>query len=284
MPQDLRSIRRKIRTVHNIWQITRAMKMVAAARVRRLQQQVQKSRLYWDGLWDMAQELASQVQDFEHPYMSDHTPERPLLCVVSGDKGLCGSYNSMVFRRAEVVLREHNIAAVVTVGDRARRWAEKMNLQPVATFEAYGGKHSSGVEANIARTLRMAFEKGDYDGVLMVATPFVSMLYNLPKVTQILPLKKPEVREKPVSYIFEPEGPQLLRALLPRAVEAKIAQAVIEAAGAEQAARMAAMTTASDNAEELGTDLTRLRNLMRQAEITTGLLEVVSGANAQSAG
>jgi F-type H+-transporting ATPase subunit gamma len=159
-----------------------------------------------------------------------------------------------------------------------------MNLQPVASFEAYGGKHSSGVDADVARTLRLAYEKGDYDGVLIVATPFVSMLYNLPKVTQILPLKRPDAVAKPVNYIFEPEGPELLRALLPRAVEARIAQAVIEAAGAEQAARMAAMTTASDNAEELGTDLTRLRNRMRQAEITTSLLEVVSGANAQSAG
>jgi F-type H+-transporting ATPase subunit gamma len=284
MPQDLRSIRRKIRTVRNIWQITRAMKMVAAARVRRLQRQVQMSRLYWHGLWDMAEKLAAQLQDLEHPYLSDHEPQRVLLAVVSGDKGLCGSYNSMVFRRAEVVLKEHPIAAVVTVGDRARRWAEKMDLQPVASFGAFGGKQSGNVEADVARALRQAYEKGDYDGVRIVATPFVSMLYNLPREMEILPLRRAEVKAAPVNYIFEPEGPALLKALLPRAIEARIAQAVIEAAAAEQAARMAAMTTASDNAEQLGSDLTRMRNRMRQAEITTGILEVVSGANAQSAG
>lgn len=284
MPQDLRTIRRKIRTVHNIWQITRAMKMVAAARVRRLQRQVQESRLYWDGLWDMAQELGAQVRDVRHPFISDHTPERPLLAVVAGDKGLCGSYNSMVFRRAEVVLHEHEIAGIVTVGDRSRRWAEKLDLHAVANFSAYGAKHAAGVEAQAARALRQAYEKGEYDGVLIVSTPFASMLYNLPAVTQILPLKRPEIAEKPVNYIFEPQGPELLKALLPRAVDARIMQAIVEAAGAEQAARMAAMTTASDNAEDLKTDLTRTRNRMRQAEITTGLLEVVSGAEAQSRG
>ncbi len=285
MPQDLRTIRRKIRTVTNIWQITRAMRMVAAARVRRLEQVVRDSRLYRDSLLDLAQRLAASVPDLQHPYISEAEPQRPALVVVAGDKGLCGSYNSLVFRRAEAALEDLAPAFVITVGERAAVWASRRGLEPSRTFVGYGARQAGNVPTALAHALASGFDHGDFDGVFVVHTPLKSLLYNLPVLTQLLPMGLPRQRAKVgEQYIFEPDAEGLMRTLLPKALEARIAQAVIEAAASEQAARMAAMTAATDNAEELRGSLTRLRNRLRQQDITTEMLEIVGGANALSAG
>lgn len=284
MPQDLRSLRRKIKTVHNIWQITRAMKMVAAARVRRFEQLVKASRLYWDQVLELSQRLAAIVPDMDHPYLSEDKPERPALLVMAGDKGLCGSYNSLVFRRAEAAIAEVNPVAIFAVGDRARRWVEHRGIEPAGVFPAYGGRTAARVHADVARAVRSVFDGGQCDGVFMVYTPFRSLLYNVPRLAQVLPMGRPEKAGAGVSqYIFEPPAEELVRHLLPRAVEARLMQAVVESATSEQAARMTAMTAATDNAEEMRQMLTRQRNRLRQQEITTEMLEIVGGANALAA-
>lgn len=280
MPQDLRTIRRKLRTVQNIWQLTRAMKMVAAARLRRFQQALAAGHPYWDGLLDLAQRLVQALPEVEHPYLSTETPQRPALVVVAGDKGLCGSYNSLVFRRAETALEETKPVTVITVGDRARRWAQRRQVEPDAAFPALGGRQAGQVHAELGHRVLGGFDRGDFDSVYVVYTPFRSMLYNVPRLVQVLPMGRPTGPLPSGKPIFEPDAEKLMFLVLPIAVRARLAQIVVEAAAAEQAARMTAMGAAADNAEDLAEYLTRLRNRLRQQEITTEILEVVAGAEA----
>ncbi|MBC7287271.1 MAG: ATP synthase F1 subunit gamma [Armatimonadetes bacterium] len=282
MPQDLRTIRRKIRTVRNIWQITRAMKMVAAARLRRLQAKVAESRGYWEGLWQLAERLVDSGAAAEHPFVSAAEPRRPLLVVVAGDRGLCGSYNYLVFRRAERALEETHYAGVVAVGWKTTRWAERAGIELAAKFPAYAERPQDAaiVHLTVADYVARALTVGEYDGVDVVSTPFVSTLHNVPRLVCLLPFRPPERHRWGLDYIFEPSARAVVDAVLPRAIQARTAQIVIEAAAAEQAARMTAMSAASDNAEELSQELQRLHNRLRQQEITTEILEVVAGAEA----
>lgn len=292
MPQDLRTIRRKIRTVTNVAQITRAMKMVAAARLRRCQQVVERCRPYGESISRVVHRVVADRGPLAHPYLREGESERPLLLVVAGDRGLCGSYNSLLFRRADQELEQLKPAVVVGVGDKVRPWAEMRGIELARVFPGFGGRAVGDVHLEVARTVREMFDAGECDGVWAVHTPYVSALYNIPTRTQVLPLTGEEERwrsqpggevELRAGYIFEPSEAEVVEALLPRAVESQIALIVLEAAAAEQAARMTAMTAATDNAEELLAELTRLRNRVRQQEITTEILEVVAGADAITA-
>ena len=282
MPQDLRTIRRKLKTVRNIWQITRAMKMVAAARLRRLQAKVAESRTYWDGLWGLAERLVKSGAASGHPFVSAEQPQRPLLVIVAGDRGLCGSYNSLVFRRAEAAMNDAEYAGVIAVGAKTKRWADREGIELAADFPAFAEKPPEAAEVHlrVADFVAQRLTAGEYDGLEVVYTPYVSTLHNIPRLVSVLPLRPPEQASERVDYIFEPSERDVVDALLPRAVQARIAQIVIEAATAEQAARMTAMSAASDNAEELEKELQRLHNRLRQQEITTEILEVVAGAEA----
>ncbi|MCX7599110.1 MAG: ATP synthase F1 subunit gamma [Armatimonadetes bacterium] len=278
MPEDLRTIRRKLRTVNNIWQLTRAMKMVAAARLRRFQQALAAGHAYWDNLLELTQRLVQALPEVDHPYLSQAPPQRPALVVVAGDKGLCGSYNSLVFRRAEAALEEIKAGVVIAVGERARRWAQRRQVGLAGALPALGGRQASQVPTALAGAILAGFDRGDFDGVYVVYTPFRSMLYNIPKLVQVLPIGRPPGLPPPGQPIFEPDPKRLVSLALPMAVRARLAAIVVEAAAAEQAARMTAMGAAADNAEELAEYLTRLRNRLRQQEITTEILEVVAGA------
>jgi len=256
------------------------MKMVAAARLRRFQQALAAGRSYWEALLDLAQRLVQALPDVNHPYLSSASPERPALLVVAGDKGLCASYNSLVFRRAEAALEETKAPVLFVVGERARRWAQRRQLTPDMAFAAFGGRQAQQVHIDVAQAVLQGFDRGDFDGLYVVHTPFRSMLYNVPRLTQVLPMGRPQGPPAPGKPIFLPSPERLVSLLLPMAVRARLAGMIVEAAAAEQAARMTAMSAAADNAEDLAEYLTRLRNRLRQQEITTEILEVVSGAEA----
>ncbi len=284
MPEDLRTIRRKIRTVTSVAQITRAMKMVAAARLRRSQQVVANSRPYWEGIRELARHLVGSLEEASHPFLSQEEPQRVALVVVAGDRGLCGSYNSLVFRRADQALRELPVALIIGVGEKVASWAAAKGKPLHTLLPGYGGKSVGQVHLRVANLLRACLDEGLCDGAYAVHTPFRSSLQNIADVVRLLPMEREELRAgERVPYLFEPRAAEVLDALLPRALEAHVAQLVIEGAAAEQAARVAAMTAASDNAEELMDELTRLRNRIRQQEITTEIMEVIGGAEAISA-
>lgn len=256
------------------------MKMVAAARLRRFQQALAAGRPYWDALLDLTQRLVQALPAAEHPYLSTVPPEHPALLVVAGDKGLCGSYNSLVFRRAEAALEETKASTVITVGERTRRWAQRSQVDLYAAFPALGGRHAGRAYLEVIHTILTGLDKGAFDGLYVVYTPFRSMLYNVPRLAQVVPMGRPQGPQPPGNPIFEPSAQRLVSLLLPMAVRARVTGMVVEAAAAEQAARMTAMGAAADNAQELAEFLTRLQNRLRQQEITTEILEVVAGAEA----
>ncbi len=285
MARQLRAIKRKIRTVTNIYQIARAMKMVAAARMQRLRSRAERSKAYTEQLWELARRVAAAAPEFRHPYVLDPEagpPQRPLAVVVAGDKGLCGSYNSLVFHLAEQVIQRRGIKLLLTVGDRCRAWVARRGLEPLRHYELYPGRDQPDLHTRIARQVRSLYDTGVCDAVVVVHTPFASTLHNMPQVTDVLPLRALEgpVKGPRADYIFEPAPQVLLGSLLPRVVEGRLVQILIEAATAEQAARMTAMTAATDNAEELIQHLIRQRNRMRQQAITTEILEIVAAAEA----
>lgn len=284
MPEDLRTIRRKIRTVTSVAQITRAMKMVAAARLRRCQQVVTNSQPYWEGIRWLARYVVEAVDEASHPFLSEEEPQRVALLVVAGDRGLCGSYNSLVFRRAEQALRELPVALVIGVGEKVRSWAAGNGTTLHAVMPGYGGRSAARVHLRVTEMLEACLAEGLCDGAYAVHTPFRSSLQNIADVVRVLPIEREQLRAREqVPYLFEPRETEVLETLLPRALGAHVAQLVIEGAAAEQAARVAAMTAASDNAEELMDELTRMRNRIRQQEITMEILEVIGGADAISA-
>ncbi len=286
MPEDLRTIRRKIRTTTSVSQITRAMKMVSAARLRRTQQLVEKSRPYWEGIRRLVRYVAGSSDGLKHPLLSAEEPTNAALILVAGDRGLCGSYNSLVFRRALQALHELPVKVnmLVGVGQRVAAWAKTVGLPLYDLFPAYGGQASDQTYLTVARAVRSYLSQGLCDGVYAVYAPYVSSLQNIPDCRRLVPMECDEIpgREQ-VQYLFEPDPAELLDALLVRAVEVEVSQVVIEGAASEQAARVAAMTAASDNADEMMEELVRLRNRIRQQQITTEILEIVSGADAITA-
>jgi F-type H+-transporting ATPase subunit gamma len=284
MPEDLRAIRRKIRTVSNVAQITRAMKMVAAARLRRLQTTLSVARPYWEGVRKLAAYMAGSLKGFNHTFLSPEEPQRVALLVVAGDRGLCGSYNSLVFRRANQALEELPVVAIIGVGERVQAWARAYRRDLEMVFPGYGGRSADQVHLQVAKELRSRLEAKLWDGLYAVHTPFRSSLQNIPDVSRLVPIGREEVpaRESRL-YLFEPDLQTVMEDLLPRALQAHVCQVIVESAAAEQAARVTAMTAASDNAEELMEELVRLRNRVRQQEITMEMLEVVGGADAIAA-
>ena len=285
MGANLRVIRRKIKTVGNIWQITRAMQMVAASRLKRVQPRVESSREYLRRLSEITADVAAHVSADLHPYLQERTVENVGLIIVAGDKGLAGSHNANIFRLTEQYMADQDVpVTVLTVGARATEFARRRGWNDVFSMAAPGtGDSREAVQG--ARTARGLFDTGRIDRLDMIYTEFISPLRRPARLQQLLPIVGSEGAEASTSeYIFEPPAEQLLAGLLPRTVEAQIVNMMLQAAAAEQAARMTAMSAATENAAELRQNLVRDLNRARQAGITTELLEVVSGADALSQG
>ncbi len=284
MPENLRTIRRKIRTVTNIAQITRAMKMVAAARLQRVQTRVQAGKVYAERLQQLLTEVAVGVgEGFSHPYLEERPePQSIGLLLVAGDKGLCAGHNANILREAAAFLQGQTAPVqVVTVANKARLFAQTQGLEVVASFEAIGGVDATKEATVVASACRSLYETGRVEALWIVYTRFVSAVRHIPTARQVLPITRPAGEDTPRrEYIFEPPADQLLAQLLPQAVESEICQILMEAEASEQAARMIAMTAATDNAEDMIERLTRQLNRARQQAITSEILDIVGGAEA----
>ncbi len=283
MSKNLRAIRRKIRTVRNIWQITRAMQMVSASKLRRLQPRVEASRAYLEYITEVVGQVAASVPAALHPYLQQRPARAVGLILVAGDKGLAGSHNVNVFRAAEKFMQEHAGVPVrlIAVGNKVQEFARRRKWEIL--FHMPAPATGEGREALQAACLgRELFETEQIDELHIVYTEFLSPLRRPVRVRQLLPITPQTLAraEEALEYIFEPPAEQLLAALLPRALEAQIVNMILQAAAAEHAARMTAMSAATQNAEELRQILVRDLNRARQEKITTELLEVVTAADA----
>lgn len=283
---NAREIRRRIRSVRNMSQITRAMEMVSAAKMRRAQQRVLASRAYSERLEAVIGDLASLSLDSEQlkafPLLEQRTVKKAGLILITPDRGLTGALNSNVIRRgARYITAEAGVPVeVLTVGKKGRDFMVRTRQEVAAEFIGLGDKVTLEETRPIADVATQDFVSGKVDSVTIVFADFVNTLVQKPEARQILPIVKPQESGTYTDYIFEPSPEAVLAALLPRYIEVQIYQAMLESIASEHSARMVAMRAATDNAKELVTDLTLHYNKARQAQITREVSEIAAGANA----
>jgi len=284
----IRQVRSRIKVAKNIQQITKAMKMVAAARLKRAQDRVQAARPYARAMREMMTSLARAVgESADHPLLGVRAPRNIGFLIVTSDRGLAGSYNSGLLRRVVELLKGYDKERVrlYVAGRKGIAFLKRRGYNVVEEF-AFANTGVTYADArNITRIIREDFENGEIDQLFMVYNRFLSAISQKPTDVQLLPIQTPETDDTAPSgetedYIFEPSAEVLLRALLSRYLEGQTYQALLEATASEHGARMTAMSSATDNAGKMITNLTLQLNRARQAGITREISEIVGGAEA----
>jgi F-type H+-transporting ATPase subunit gamma len=283
---NLKDIRRRIRSVKKTQQITRAMRMVAGAKLRRAQNSVMQARPYADRMHATLVEVASAPRDAGHPLLESRPAIRRVeAMIITSNRGLCGAFNSNVLRHAErwAARREREGAEVslTCIGRKAAEYFARRRPRQVRGKHAFEGWVAYDTATELAASVCERYTAGDVDEVVLVFSEFVSPLTQTPRDTRLLPAN-PEAKDagESLPYEIEPSAEKLLAVLVPKAVEVAIFQALLENQAGEHAARMAAMESATRNTEEMISSLTLKFNRARQAAITKELVEIVSGAEA----
>jgi F-type H+-transporting ATPase subunit gamma len=279
---SLKDLRKRIASVRSTQQITKAMKMVAAARLRRAQEAAERARPYAAKLTEMFTEVVAGLSEDAHPLLARRAEARADLIVLTSDRGLCGGYNANLLRQAEVFLRDHaeEKTQLVLVGRKALDYFRRRGVAPLSEHAGVLGTPSAQVAGKLADRVTARFAEGETDAVYLLYSRFQSAISQVPTIVRLLPVDAPAEDTSPVEYIFEPPRPELLAALLPRYIQTRLLQALLESIASELGARMTAMDNATRNASEMIDRLTLSMNRARQAAITTELMEIVSGAEA----
>jgi F-type H+-transporting ATPase subunit gamma len=292
---NLLDIRRRIKSVKNTQQITKAMKMVSAAKLRRAQDRVVMARPFANKMAEVLGELARRTdEDFHHPLLDQRGDQRYLLVLITADKGLCGAFNTNLTKAAQAFMRENSgkTIEIMAIGRKGRDFFR--NRRAAISSEYIGLTGKGRVELSEALEVARAIidlytEDTSIDKVFIVYNEFKSVLSQRVVLEQLLPIvrarqEEPETKsQQPVTlidYIYEQPPAEMFGQLLPRLIETQIFRALLESVASEQGARMTAMDSASKNASELIDSLTLNMNRVRQAAITNEIIEVVSGAAA----
>jgi F-type H+-transporting ATPase subunit gamma len=279
-------IRRRIRSVKSTQQITKAMKMVSAAKLRRAQEAMFAARPYARKMTEVLNSMASRATPDAHPLLEERGHQKVLLVVITADKGLCGAFNANIIRTATRFLADRGDGDVTLalVGRKARdffrRRAVKVRSERVGVFQAL--RYETARE--LARELMDAFTRGEADQVFLVYNEFKSVIQQRLVIDRLLPVERHAIspREPALDYLYEPEPAGIFATILPKHVEVQVWKALLESQAAEHGARMTSMDAATNNASEMIDRLTLYMNKVRQAAITKEIIEVVSGAGAPS--
>ena len=282
---SLIDIRRRIRSVKNTQQITKAMKMVSAAKLRRAQDRVIASRPYAASLRKVLENVAAAVstgeQAGQHPLLAQRPEARILLILVTSDKGLAGAFNSNLIKGAQKFIAEHKESSVKLelIGRKGRDFFRKRYRNILDEHIGLAAKVRYSDTAAIGRTAMDLYSAEEIDAVYLLYNEFKSVAAQKLTIARVLPVEVRERAER-VDYIFQQPAAEMLSALLPRYVELELYRALLESTAAEHAARMTAMEAATSNAGDMIEKLTLYMNRVRQASITKEIIEVVSGAAA----
>ena len=280
---SVRAIKRKVRSVTNIKKITRAMQMVSAAKLKKVQVRLLELRPYSDKIREFLQGLASQVKDLHYPLFQPREQVKKIAIVtVMADKGLCGSYNSNMMRFTQKFIEEQKKPfEAIPVGKKAVEWFRKQEIKPKAEYQQLPTEIPFSQIKAMTKQLVEMFLSGEVDEVHLLFTRYVNAMTFKPGSVKFLPIE-PEKAEKKLSheYEFEPEPALILDKLIPRYVEVSFHRLLLESMSSEHAARMNAMRNATDSATDLISSLTLQYNNARQAGITRELLDIVGGAEA----
>ncbi|MCX7918920.1 MAG: ATP synthase F1 subunit gamma [bacterium] len=295
---SLRQIRRRIRSVQNTQQITRAMEMVAAAKLKRAQAQLYAARPYAEKMNDLLSRLSARCADGIHPFCEQREAHNIAVVLITADKGMCGAYNANIIRFAEQYLEQYSVAQVklILIGKRGIFYFRKRSWEILATWQDFGGKLNVSQAKEIADSLISFYLSKRVDAVYLLYSQFISGMTYRPHITKLLNIDPAEVKgqftspeiktdaspsfSRSYDYIFEPNAEQLFNILLPRYITTRVYIALAESFTSEHSSRMLAMRNATDNADEMIEQLTLLRNKLRQASITKEITEIVSGAEA----
>jgi F-type H+-transporting ATPase subunit gamma len=299
----LLDFRRRIRSVKSSQQITRAMKFVAAARLRRAQEAALAARPYAKELARLLRSIMSRIQDVQHPLMAQREEKNVLAIVLAGERGLAGAFNANILRKAGEFFRANSGKKVVTVpvGKKGRDSLKKAGFQFAGEYINVLARVEFKTAREIANLATDLYAKGEIDAVYIIFSEFKSVMTANLTVEKLLPIEKivetpgaktdshassensgkkhSEQDSAQIDYIYEQPPEQLLGKLLPKYIETQVLRAMLESSAAEYAARMTAMEAATKNAGEVIEALTMTMNKVRQAAITTEIIEIVSGAN-----
>jgi len=284
-----RTIRRRIRSVKNTAQTTKAMELVAASRMRKAQQNVVAARPFSKKVLEIIADLAALQQNEDYRTISPLLQQRPIehvgLVLVTADRGLAGSLNTNVIRRAVRFLNEETggkPVRLVTVGRKGRDFMVRVGREIVAEFTGIVDKPTLLDTLPISKVIIDDYVNGKYDAVYLLYSNFINTVTVRPELIKLLPIDPPEGEDTQnfnnIDFIFEPDPTAVLQSLLPRYVEVEIYQAILENFASFYSSQMVAMRNASDKAKELVGDLTLTYNKVRQGNITREILEIASGA------
>ncbi len=280
----LRDIKRRIASVRSTQQITKAMKMVAAAKLRKAQERLYKARPYAYQIAQVLGHVAARVDRSAHPLLADREPNRVGYVVVTGDRGLCGSFNTNILRHAHEELDsvQAETVGLITVGRKAVQHFDKEDVQVLGRYMNFFNDLDFSHAMAIAGLIRTKFLDHELDHIYVIYNEFKSAVQQRIVVEQILPIvpELPEKEKHPSDYLFEPSPQAILDPLLDRYLNVRVWRILLESYAAEQGARMTAMEAATENAEEMIHNLILHYNKARQASITKEIIEIVSGAEA----
>jgi F-type H+-transporting ATPase subunit gamma len=285
---SLRDLRRRTRSVRSTQQITKAMKMVSAARLRRSQEAILSARPFARKMLEVLNSLATRANPEGHPLLAAREPQRVDVVVITADRGLCGSFNANILKTAEAFVARLSAQnpGLQLVGRKGRDYFRRRRFtvrrEFVDVFRGLGYETAAAIARPIIERYSAPDSAEGVDAVFLVYNEFKNVLQQDVVVERLLPLEKLEfeTREEELDYIYEPSPAAIYDAVIPRHVEYQVWRALLESAAAEHAARMTAMENATKNAAELIEELTLTMNKVRQAGITKEILEVVSGAEA----
>ena len=290
---SLKDIRGRIGSVRNIAQITRAMEMVAASRMKRAQDAILAARPYSDELRDVLSRVSAVVGEEVDPLLARRPVRRVALIMITTDRGLAGSLNANAIRSALRFITERASAGngdgpveieAISIGRKGRDGLRRAGIPIAAHFSQLGDRPAYTDVTPIARLVTEDFLAERYDEIHVAYSTFISTLTQRPEITQLLPISSPQQAEgaevENDEYLFEPSAEAILSRLLPHFVAIDLYRAVLENQASEQSARMIAMRNSTDNANELIDDLTLVYNKTRQATITREMIEIASGAEA----
>jgi F-type H+-transporting ATPase subunit gamma len=289
----LQDIRRRIRSVKNTQQVTKAMKMISAVKLRKSKERLLALRPYSNKMSEIVRSVVARFQDdpatVQSPIAQAFLAPRPelriRLVVVASDKGLCGGFNANVLKQATQFVHgsEGELAHLDVVGKRAAEWAKKNGYTVDQEFLGVSLPNLAHVAEQISTQAAEQYERGEIDALYVIYNYFASALTQIPMVQRVFPMDL-DLPDTPapagVPYLLEPSPTRVLSALLPRFIETTFLHTLLESSASEHGARMAAMDKASTNAEDMIARLTLHMNKIRQASITNQIIEIVSGANA----
>ena len=282
-----KEIRTKIASIKSTQKITKAMQMVAASKMRKAQDRMSASRPYAEKMLQVISHLANATPEYRHSYMAVERPRKRIgYIVVSSDRGLCGGLNSNLFRRLIADIRENRATGVepvfCTIGAKSLAFFRRFGGEVKAQATHLGDKPHIEDLIGTVKVMLDAFEAGEIDAIYVASNEFVNTMTQRPTIRQLVPIVGGQRESMPYhwDYIYEPDARTVLDALLTRYIESLVYQAVVENSACEQAARMVAMKSASDNAGNLISELQLVYNKARQAAITQEISEIVGGAAA----